>query len=149
MLFLEFSSHGRFTVVCPKRHGQGSAPQEQSDWKKPSGRTKIRLFKTGHHVWNALFLLRSSTCLLADDPEASVALDTRLNIGLRKLAKRIQDFVKAVTSQSQQTNSAFHLNKETKSRQLWAAPVKSRSNDKAGDSLSTTWSSKLKHRRFP
>ncbi len=82
-------------------------------------------------------------------PEASVALDTRLNIGLRKLAKRIQDFVKAVTSQSQQTNSAFHLNKETKSRQLRDAPVTSRSNDKAGDSLSTTWPSKNKHRRFP
>ncbi len=78
----------------------------------------------------------SSTCSLADDPEASVALDPRLNIGLRKLAKRIQDFVKAVTPQSQQTNIAFHLNKETKNRQSRASPVTSRSNDKAGDSLS-------------
>ncbi len=91
-------------MVCPKRHGRRSAPQEQSDWKKPSGRTEIRLFKTDHHVWNSLSSPRSSTCSLADDPEASVALDTRLNIGLRKLAKRIQDFVKAVTPQSQQTN---------------------------------------------
>ncbi len=55
---------------------------------------------------------RSSMCSLADDPEASVTLDTRLNIGLRKLAKRIQDIVKAVTPKSQQTNSAFHLNTE-------------------------------------
>ncbi len=134
-------------MVCPKRHGRRSAPQEQSDWKKPSGRTEIRLFKTDHHVWNSLSSPRSSTCSLADDPEASVALDTRLNIGLRKLAKRIQDFVKAVTPQSQQTNSAFHLNKETKSRQSRAAPVTSHSNDKAGDSFSNTWHLKLKHRR--
>ncbi len=132
-------------MVCPKRHGRGSAPQEQSDWKKPSGRTEIRLFKTDHHVWSAL----SSTCSFADDPEASVTLDPHLNIRLRKIAKRIKDFVKAVTPQSQQTNSAFHLNKETKSHQSRAAPVTSRSNDKAGDSLSNTWHPKLKHQRFP
>ncbi len=92
----------------------------------------------------SLSSLRSSTCSLADDPDASVALDPHLNIGLRKLAKRIQDFVKAVTPQSQQTNSTFHLNKETKSRQSRASPVTSRSNDKAGDSLNNTWHPKLK-----
>ncbi len=92
----------------------------------------------------SLSSLRSSTCSLADDPDASVALDPHLNIGLRKLAKRIQDFVKAVTPQSQQTNSTFHLNKETKSRQSRASPVTSRSNDKAGDSLSNMWHPKLK-----
>ncbi len=95
-----------------------------------------------------LSYLRSSTCSLADDPEASVALDPRLNIGLRKLAKRIQDFVKAVTPQSQQTNSAFHLNKETKSRQSRASSVTSRSNDKAGDSLSNTWHQQRQSWRF-
>ncbi len=86
VLMCYFSSHGRITVVCPKRHGRGSAPQEQSDWKKHRGRTEIRLFKTERSKCG-VHSPRSSTCSLADDPEASVALDPRRNIGLRKRAK--------------------------------------------------------------
>ncbi len=89
-----------------------------------------------------------STCSLAEDPDPAITLDTRLNIGLRKRAMRIQDLVKAVTPQSQQTNNASQQRSQ-KSRQSRAAPVTSRSNDKAEDSLSTTWPLKLKHRRFP
>ncbi len=73
----------KFQNGMPQRHGRGSAPQEQSDWRKPSGHTEIRLFKTTTKFGTlSLFLPRSSTCSLVDDPEASVALDTRLNIGL-------------------------------------------------------------------
>ncbi len=28
----------RVDLVCPKRHGRGSAPQEQSDWDSRRGR---------------------------------------------------------------------------------------------------------------
>ncbi len=116
----------------------GGAPPHNNNLigRSPVGVLKSVCLKLTTTAGIALSSLRSSTCSLADDPEASVALDPRLNIGLRKLAKRIQDFVKAVTPQSQQTNIAFHLNKETKNRQSRASPVTSRSNDKAGDSLS-------------
>ncbi len=62
-----------------KRHGQGSAPQEQSDWDSRRGVSKLVPLKTTNTALNlSLFPPRSSTCSLTDDPEASVALDTRL-----------------------------------------------------------------------
>ncbi len=75
-----------------------------------------------------------STCSLAEDPDPAITLDTRLNIGLRKRAMRIQDFVKAVTPQSQQTNNASQQRSQkkppiagcscdvTQQRQSWRFP---------------------------
>ncbi len=91
---------------------------------------------------------RQERLLMRRVEENRHASSHRLNVGLRKRAMRIQDFVKAVTPQSQQTNNASQQRSQ-KIRQSRAAPVTSRSNDKAGDSLSTTWPLKLKHRRFP
>ncbi len=107
----------------------GGAPPHKNNLigRSPVGVQKSVCLKLTTTFGTLSLLLHSSTCSLADNPEASVALDPCLNIGLRKRAKRIQDFVKAVTPQSQQTNRAFHLNKETRSRQLRAAPVTSRS----------------------
>ncbi len=48
--------------------------QEQSDWRRPSGRAEIRLFKTDHHFGTlSLFFALQLTCSLADKPEASAS----------------------------------------------------------------------------
>ncbi len=46
------------------RAGQGSAPQEQSDWYSRRGRAEIRLFKTDHQFGiRPLFLFSSLIAL--------------------------------------------------------------------------------------
>ncbi len=52
------------------------------------GVSKLVPLKTNNTALDLSRSPRSSTCSLANDPEASVALDPRLNIGLRKRAKR-------------------------------------------------------------
>ncbi len=42
-------------MVCPKRHGRGSAPQEQSDWKKTRGILKSVCLKLNGLLRSATF----------------------------------------------------------------------------------------------
>ncbi len=66
------------------RAGQGSAPQELFDWFSRWGCAEIRLFKSGHTMEIALFLLfhhRSSTC--SEALASSGRAGHRLNIAGR------------------------------------------------------------------
>ncbi len=85
------------------------------------GRVQIGQFKNKAPVLCSLsgFSPSSRSNSRTDDPEAG-PLDSRLNIGWDKLSRRIQDFVKAVTSQNQQRNDAFHLNAEPATYSLHA-----------------------------
>ncbi len=87
------------------RAGRGSAPQEQFDWFSRRGRAEIHLFKTGHQFENrSLSSSRSNHLLVCGRPGHSP-----FKIGLRKRAKRIQDFVKPWHRRTS-SNNAFHLN---------------------------------------
>ncbi len=87
--------------MCPKKHGRGSAPQEQSDWKKPvGGCTEISPLKLTTTAENALFfsllaLPSAFTCLLTD-------VDSRLTIRLQKPSKSIQHIVIVITTRNKQ-----------------------------------------------
>ncbi len=69
-------------MVCPKDIGGAPPHKNNLNWKKlgfkPSG------LKVDTTLWLTLFPPHSPTCSLADDPEASAALDPHLNIGLRR-----------------------------------------------------------------
>ncbi len=81
--------------------GRGSAPH--GDWleQPPVGGSKLDCLKQGASaLLSSRFSFSSISNSCKDDPEAG-PLDSRLNIGWDKLSRRIQDFVKAVTSQNQ------------------------------------------------
>ncbi len=87
----------------------------------PVGESKSDCLKQGA---SAVFILScfspsSLSNSRKDEPEAG-PLDSRLNIGWDKPSRRIQDFIKAVTSRNQQCNDAFHLNAEPASNSLRA-----------------------------
>ncbi len=96
------------------RARRGSAPHRHSDsnsrlWVGPNRTVE----KQGASALLLLSCFSPSSCSNSrtDDPEAG-PLDSRLNIGWDKPSRRIQDFVKAITSQDQQRKNAFNLNAE-------------------------------------
>ncbi len=95
--------------------GAGLRPT-QTLWfeQPPVGESKPDRLKTRHHcssLSSPCFSPSSLSNSRTDDPEAG-PLDSHINIGWDKPSRRIQNFVRAVTSQNQQHNDAFNLNAE-------------------------------------
>ncbi len=113
-----------------RKHGhrnrarRGSAPHRHSDsnsrlWVGPNRQFKNKVPVQKQRFNLSCFSPSSHSNSHTDDPEAG-PLDSRLNIGWDKLSRWIKDFVKAVTSQNQQRNDAFHLNAEPATNSLRA-----------------------------
>ncbi len=99
------------TEAWPQKPCEAGLRPTQTLWAA-CGRVQIGPFKTRRQC----FVHSSLASPLHHSPTRERTevgpLDSRLNIGWDKLSRRIQDFVKAVTSQNQQRNDAFHLNAE-------------------------------------
>ncbi len=103
---------------------QGRAPPHTDTRIRTAacGWVQIGQFKNKAPVLRSLscFALILAPQLAARWQSGSWTRTSRLNIGWDKLSRRIQDFVKAVTSQNQQRNGAFHLNAELATNSLRA-----------------------------
>ncbi len=103
---------------------RGRAPPHTDTWIRTAacGWVQIGQFKNKAPVLRSLssFALILVPQLAARWQSGSWTRTSRLNIGWDKLSRRIQDFVKAVTSQNQQRNDAFHLNAEPATNSLRA-----------------------------
>ncbi len=123
-----------FKMVCPKRHCSGLRTTRKI-WleEASSGRTEISLLKWTTTAFQLVcFLLARSLA-----KRKLVALDHRLTIRLKTPSKRIQHFVKVITTRNKQLNS-FHV--PTK---------KPRPPIARGLSQVMSRSSDVSHRRFP
>ncbi len=90
----------RVDLVCPKRHGRGTAHKNNLIGTAAMGVSKLVLLKKQHSILASLLLLARSL-----KNRMLVALDHRLTIRLKTPSTSIQHFVKVITTRNKQLNS--------------------------------------------